>query len=151
MSCQLKPNEVTVFVCFIELKYKHEGSNYTQSPIELISPQLFPVSPLSFTARHSLCTRFVLFFASWREYGTWKWKYISTSTIMICNFPSPFSSFNSKNDIYDSTQQQKNSRKSFSSGLKMSKSFTSRNLLSFHHNFRPSSDANVDEKRNGKL
>jgi hypothetical protein len=66
MSCQLKRNEVTVFVCFIELNYKHGGSNYTQSPIKLISIPTSSslVSPLSFATRHSLCTRFVLFFDS---------------------------------------------------------------------------------------
>lgn len=52
---------------------------------------------------------------------------------MICNFPS-LSLFTGKNDIYDSTREKdENSRKKFSSGLKMSKSFTSHNLLNFHH------------------
>lgn len=60
---------------------------------------------------------------------------------MICNFPS-LSLFTRKM-IFMTAHEKKmgNSRKSFNSSLKMSKSFTSHNLLNFQHNSRPLNDA----------
>lgn len=42
---------------------------------------------------------------------------------MMCNFPSPFSVFCSKNDIYDSAQRPEKLSKKFQLGLKNVKIF----------------------------